>query len=224
VSESKSPMAACEDLCQELMGATDTSFTRTYGGNPESRIIWQGRNLSLIADLSPLCVGHLLLVSNHHFYSFAEVCREYSEEVLGTVARVLELYSSAFGEPVILEHGSFAGMVGSACISHAHWHILPIPAELVVTRMDADGLDHVDLEGLSGLAFATGEQIPYFYVASAEYHRLYGIGRRMQQQYLRAVAGRILGIPDPQWDWALVVRKRHLRTSISLTTDWRRDL
>lgn len=213
----------CEDFCQELSGAEDTSFYRTYGGNPASRVIARTPRLSLLADLSPLCVGHLLLVSNRHYLSFAQVVQSHRSEVADVALAVLTLYASTFGMPVVLEHGSATDAVGSACITHAHWHILPIDGALVAAQMDADGLDHVDLADLGDLGPVADRQLPYFYVAHGEYRQVYGLGRGMRSQYLRSVVGGILGIPDPEWDWALVVRKQALRSTLQATVNWKVD-
>jgi diadenosine tetraphosphate (Ap4A) HIT family hydrolase len=208
----------CEDFCQELRGSEDTSFIRTYEGEPRSRIIAASSNLTLMADLSPLCTGHLLLVSNFHYYSYAAVCRDHVEEVAQVTDLIQDLYGSTFGNPVVLEHGSSLDTSGSSCISHAHLHFLPVSADRVVEAMAEDGLKHADLSSLSDLV--AYEQVPYYYVASAGCRRVYSIDRSMKQQYLRSVAGKILGIPDPEWDWALVIRKECLRASMLATAHW----
>ena len=214
---------ACEDFCQELTGSRDTSFARTYNGEPSSRVIAASENLTLMADISPLCIGHLLLVSNYHYYSYAEVCRDHLDEVTHITDQVLTQYSSTFGDPVILEHGSSLGSGISSCISHAHWHYLPISADSVSEVMAEDGLCPSDLKSLAELTQITRQQIPYYFVANAAYRRIYHIDRVIRQQYLRSVAGSILGIPDPLWDWALVTRRRYLQASMIAAAHWRLD-
>lgn len=209
---------ACEDFCQELTGSKDTSFTRTYKGEPRSRIIAASNNLTLMVDLSPLCTGHLLLVPNFHYYSYAAVCHDHMDEVAQVAAQVQNLYGSTFGDPVILEHGSSLDTMGSSCISHAHWHFLPVSADRVFEAMAEDGLKHTDLNSLDELV--AYDQVPYYYAANAEYRRVYGIDRSMKQQYLRSVIGKVLGIPDPEWDWALVIRKECLRASMTASAYW----
>jgi diadenosine tetraphosphate (Ap4A) HIT family hydrolase len=211
---------ACGDFCQELCGVGQTSFSRTYGGYPATRIIGRTANLTLLADLSPLCVGHLLLVSDYHYLSFAEVVRDHYREVADTAVALLAVYAETFGEPTVLEHGSAVDAVGSACITHAHWHILPVDGARVAAQMTADGLDALDLGDLEDLAALADLQLPYFYVAHGGYRQVYGIGRSMRSQYLRSVVGAILGIPDPEWDWALVVRHQDLRLTMEATTAW----
>ena len=212
-------VVACEDFCTELSGSVDTSFHRTYDGDPASRVICQGQSLTLLADLSPLCTGHLLLVSNHHYLSFAEVCVNHLVEVRESLKQIRSLYSTTFGPSVIIEHGSSLNQEGASCITHAHWHILPVEPETIIAAVAKDGLTYVDLRDLSDLtAAAAGNS--YYYVSDGNIHRIYRIDRTLPQQYMRSVVGRILGIPDPQWDWALVIRKEHLRTTMRATTEW----
>ena len=211
----------CEDFCQTLIGFQDTCFLRTYNGNPASRIICRGSNLTVMADLSPLCVGHLLLVSNYHYYSYAEVCHDHLDEVMDVTSQVMNLYYSAFGDPLVLEHGSSPDSDSSSCINHAHWHFLPVSADRVFEIMTEDGLEYTELRDLGELAQIAHQQAPYYYAADSRYRRIYGINRSMRQQYLRSVVGRILEIPDPEWDWALVIRKDYLRATVAATAGWR---
>jgi hypothetical protein len=36
----------------------------------------------------------------------------------------------------------------------------------------------------------------------------------VRRQYLRSAAAEVLGIPDPEWDWSLVIRKDLLRNTV----------
>ena len=211
----------CEDFCQELSRAKDTSFNRTYLGDPPSRVICQSQNLTVLVDLSPLCIGHLLLVSNYHYLSFAEVCANHLEEVRDTVTQVLRLCSVTFGHSVILEHGSSPGAEGTSCISHAHWHIIPIDSRAIIAAIAMDGLSYVNLSRLDDLAAIVEWKTPYFYVDDGNIRRVYRGNRTLPQQYMRSIVGAVLGIPDPQWDWALAIRKEYLRKTIKAVKSWR---
>jgi diadenosine tetraphosphate (Ap4A) HIT family hydrolase len=210
--------AACEgaDLCGELAGAQDTEFARTYGGDPPSRLLGGTQNLALLADLSPLADGHVLLLPRTHHLSFVSVAREHPDELAQVLDGLVLEYGRVWGSHLtVLEHGSAPDMVGTPCIHHAHWHLLPIPADEVDRIFVRDGLEHREVDGVAGLAQGpTGE--PYFlrYAPDAGF-RLYGVGRRVKRQYLRAVAGEILGLPDPEWDWTVVQRKDSLRRTVS---------
>jgi diadenosine tetraphosphate (Ap4A) HIT family hydrolase len=216
------PGIACRGagFCQELSGDPDTEFRAVYAGDPPTRIIDRGRNFILMADMSPLCAGHLLIAPYRHYLSFAEAVRDHEHEVRHMVRRVFELYAPAFGEPVILEHGSTSAIDGSSCITHAHWHLLPLRLDDVHAVMAADGLGWSEIGGLDELA-QSGRDTAYFLCADRRRCRLYGPGRTRPRQYLRSVAGTILGIPDPEWDYAVVVRKDLLRMTMAATAGWR---
>ncbi|MFI6293085.1 hypothetical protein ACIBEJ_15960 [Nonomuraea sp. NPDC050790] len=208
------------DFCQELAGAADTTFRRVYGGWPAERIVSHGATVSLLADMSPLTYGHLLLVSNRHYVSFGEVVAECADAVTDALGEILPQYKSSFGEPVIMEHGSTKWMNGSACITHAHLHLLPLRLAQVHAVMKRDGLTSARIDGITGLRRLGVAGLPYFYCGDADSHRVYGVAQATPRQYLRSVAGRLLGIDDPEWDYAVVVRKHLLSATMEETACW----
>ncbi len=112
----------CEgsDLCQEIARYPDTSFTRTYEGDPPHRLITETTRFVLLADMSPLTVGHLLLLPKHHYFSFSALLPTLSGELRPLLSEITDLYSHTFGAPLLLEHGSSEGSDGNACVTHAH--------------------------------------------------------------------------------------------------------
>jgi diadenosine tetraphosphate (Ap4A) HIT family hydrolase len=214
-------MTHCDgsDLCSELAGASDTDFSRTYLGDPPSRVLGGTRHLSVLADLSPLTVGHLLLVPREHHLSFANVVHAYGAEVEHVASVLLPRYREVFGEPTVLEHGSSPEMRGSACVNHAHWHLLPIPGDQAAAIMARDGLSLAKLKDIKDLAAAGRRYIPYFFCLYRDQCLFAPADRRLRRQYLRSVAGEVLGIPDPSWDWSVVVRKDALRVTVKRASD-----
>jgi len=208
------------DFCQELSGAADTDFSRTYQGSPGSRIICRSENLALLADMSPLTTGHLLLVSNEHYLSFGEVVRDHATEVEDALKLIYGQYSMTFGELVVMEHGSSQEMDGSACITHAHMHFLPLRLDAVHRAMTEDGLTALELTDIKDLKRLGERGLPYFYCGDSTRHRVYGVARKMRRQYLRSIAGKLLGIADPEWDYAVVLRKELLRATLARTAGW----
>ncbi|HEX2316767.1 MAG TPA: hypothetical protein VHJ17_23680 [Thermomonospora sp.] len=204
-----------------MSGAADTEFSRTYQGNPASRIICRSPGLTLIADMSPLTVGHLLLASNEHYLSFGEVVGDHGNEVEDALGLLHDQYTATFGPPIIMEHGSSPLMDGSACITHAHMHLLPLELDAVHKAMTRDGLGASELTGVNDLKWLGRHGLPYFYCADRSRHRVYGVARTMRRQYLRSIAGELLGIADPEWDYAVVVRKELLRATLARVSGWR---
>jgi len=194
-------------------------FSTIYEGEPASRLIYKTENFRLIADLSPLTVGHLLLLPVEHYFSFAQVVEELESELTMVLCHIEPMYRETFGAFTVLEHGSFQGMRSSACISHAHWHILPLDGRQINELILGDGLVPTVLTDRKQLAIFN--DAPYFLcLFDGELH-VYRARNPMRNQYLRSVVGNIVGIDDPLWDYALVTRTELLRETVARTSIWR---
>jgi diadenosine tetraphosphate (Ap4A) HIT family hydrolase len=215
--------AGCEgaDFCEEISGASDTSFNRVYDGDPPSRRILGTENFELLADMSPLTLGHLLLLPKKHYLSFAQVVRNQADEVADVVGRVSELYAGTFCAPLVLEHGSTADANHQACITHAHLHLLPVNGGLLDDILMADGLNYRDLDSFRHLGEAPWPDSSYFLRYYEDQCRVYLSTSLDKRQYLRSVVGKILSIDDPEWDYAVVVRKSYLRSTMDMVKSWK---
>ena len=214
------PDVSCvgEDHCEELGGTQDLGFASVYRGDPPSRRILSSKKLRLIADLSPLTIGHMLLVPQDHYLSIAQAVSEIGEELTRLLRALLPVYRDAFGEPLLMEHGSSSDELSSACISHAHMHLLPIDGERVRSLLERDGLTASILPDLADLhKFGSTS---YFYCQYGSKIQVYIASGTVRGQYLRSIAGEALGIPDPFWDYSMLVRKECLRETISRCKDW----
>ncbi|MEV3921164.1 HIT family protein [Actinomadura coerulea] len=209
------------DFCQELAGSENVTFHRVYDGSPPGRIVGRGNTFALLADMSPLTWGHLLLVPNAHYVSFGALMCDHAEEVAAALKQIIPPYAATFGEPVFLEHGSTMRMDGSACVTHAHIHLLPLPFKEVNELILRDGLAPTALGDIADLEQFGHDDLPYFYCGDAAEHQVYAAVRTKPRQYLRSVAGRLLGIADPEWDYAVVVRKNVLVATMEETAHWR---
>lgn len=211
---------AGSDFCDELAGAAETCFFRTYRGDPESRLLGQTDNLAVIADLSPLMSGHILILSRAHHLNFAQVVEDYPSEFKELLNLLLPQYVQTFGRMTILEHGSAENMLNGACITHAHLHLLPISRQAVDETMESDGLHWTSFSSLQDLGKSPWTRSAYYLSGEESGFRLYGPTSGLPRQYLRSVVGAILGIPDPEWDWAVIVRRELLRETIARTSNW----
>jgi len=207
------------DFCEEISGATDTSFSRFYEGDPPSRKIYSTANFELLADMSPLVVGHLLLLPKKHYLSFAQVLAAYPRETVELIGQVTDLYRESFQEPLFLEHGSSAGQMSHACITHAHLHLLPVTGPAVDRIMVEDGLNYRDLRSFSDLSIPPWPDSAYFMRLYERRCRVY-LPTTQKRQYLRAVVGSTLSIEDPEWDYAVVMRKDDLRSTMREVRHW----
>ncbi|MGW4115089.1 HIT family protein [Actinosynnema sp. NPDC004786] len=209
------------DFCEEISGATDTAFNHFYEGNPPSRRVHSTENFEIMVDMSPLTIGHLLLLPKKHYLSFAQVLGAYSDETEGLLERVVALYTETFQrQPLIMEHGSGADQESHACITHAHLHLLPVDGTAMDDLLLRDDLAYKDLESITELAMSPWPESNYFLRFFDRRCRVYLPTVRQKRQYLRSVAGAILSIEDPEWDYAVVMRKEDLRSTMKMVAHW----
>ncbi|AVH59064.1 MULTISPECIES: HIT family protein [Streptomyces] len=202
------------DLCAELSGATFTEFSRTYQGDPHSRVLLETANFAMVVDISPLVEGHLLVVPKKHYLSFARAMLDYRHEAISVVQRARDWVRKTYGTVTLFEHGSTAGQSGGACIAHAHIHVLPVESKRLVAVMQRDELELTALPDITSWTEATESQRPYLLCSDGESSCVALLSARVRHQYLRSASAEVLGIPDPQWDWSLVVRKDLLRGTV----------
>ena len=212
------------DFCQEFGQSNDIAFNRVYEGTPASRRILSTETFELIADLSPLTVGHLLLLPRPHFFSFAQVVAEHHDSVTEFLELILPMYTLTFAAPTILEHGSTTSDDHNACITHAHWHIVPLESQPILALAHRDGLEAVELEGLRALGQLPWRRSAYYFLMHGDSATAYVPKINSPRQYIRSLIGRTLGLEDPEWDYALIVRKQLLRQTIEMTRTWSRTL
>ncbi|HYS38273.1 MAG TPA: HIT domain-containing protein [Pseudonocardiaceae bacterium] len=212
----------CEgaDLCQEIARSADNSFVRTYQGNPPSRLIFETDSFALIADMSPLVVGHLLLLPKIHYMSFSALIPDHLHELERFMSGLVPYYSATFGEPLVLEHGSASESDSNACVTHAHWHLVPVDGAEVDALIRLDDLTCAELTGMAELGGPSWRNRPYYYTSYAGEHHVYEPSPASKRQYLRSVLGRVLSIDEPEWDYALVVRKDYLRETMNRVRLW----
>jgi diadenosine tetraphosphate (Ap4A) HIT family hydrolase len=86
-----------------------------------------GSNLLLKPSRGMLTAGHLLLITEPHLESFAELPQETLPEVEQAIIHCLDYLERRFGDYVVVEHGSRGA---GGCINHAHTHLVPTAGEL----------------------------------------------------------------------------------------------
>jgi diadenosine tetraphosphate (Ap4A) HIT family hydrolase len=202
------------DLCGELGGAVESEFSRTYAGDPSSRILMTRGSLRVLADLSPLTEGHLLVVPVQHYLNFAQFMAARPDELPALTTELTPTYRRLYGDVSYLEHGSSSNMRLSACINHAHLHVLPLRTDEVISMMHRDGLEETLIGDLQGLAKHADDDLPYYLASDTQSAWMFGLGRHMAKQYLRSVAARLLQLEDGTWDWAAYIRRDLCRRTI----------
>lgn len=217
-------LGECDDsrLCHELSGSRkNIAFYEIYQGDPATRLIDQSPNFALLADISPLVEGHLLLVPKRHFNNFGLCALEptLASELSDFREISLELVQARYGPVTILEHGSSPYMGPTACVTHAHWHLVP-NAERILRVFEHDELVGSDLDSWTDLALVGDRDAPYIYCRTPSIERFYDKNLSKRHQYLRVALAETFDIDEPLWDWGLHTFTDHLRSTVkALTAD-----
>ncbi len=202
------------DLCAELSGSATTEFSRTYEGDPPSRILLETNNFAIVVDISPLVEGHLLVVPKRHYLSFASSMLDHRREAVQVTRKARDWLGRAYGSVALFEHGAASDQSGGACIAHAHVHVLPVAATGLVAVMRRDGLELTALSDITSWSEIAGTARPYLLCSDGEHSLVAFPPASVRRQYLRSAAAEVLGMPDPQWDWSLVIRRDLLRSTV----------
>ncbi|MBF6330626.1 HIT family protein [Nocardia transvalensis] len=200
------------DLCAEFSGTTDTEFTRTYFPMVR-RCLAETADSVAVVDLSPLVVGHVLVCPRAHYFSAAQAIADITCDFGRFLERFLRVYAHIFGGFTLLEHGSTAAM-RTACISHAHVHVLPLALEPIIGRMSYDGLSLTLLDSWQGVIDLCLDRSPYYLAADGDRFFVARPPQRLISQYLRVVAGAAAAIPPEECDWAVVIRHEIFQRTI----------
>jgi diadenosine tetraphosphate (Ap4A) HIT family hydrolase len=202
------------EFSAELDGHTrDSHFSALYGGNPPSRVVAQTQHLAVLVDLSPLTEGHLLIVPRREVPAFADLDAPASADWDNLESQLRQRLTEEWRHPTIFEHGSSSKMHGSACITHAHLHLVPAALGLVA-RLADDGVQFLPVGGLDEVSEAIGPDRPYLYVQEPGSQGMVAAADLDQRpsQYLRRQAAQALGLDEP--DWEVVVRHDLLRETV----------
>ena len=175
----------------------------------DSHVVDESRNFVTIASLGALVPGYVLIVPRVHVFSMASLdaplraeLYQYEQKMHGRVAR-------RWRRATLFEHGSCAkpGTATGACISHAHWHLLPGGFDLdgwqVKFRRAGTFDDIAEADRRHGyLAFRTVGGQWYFDVT-----------HQPPSQYFRRIIVAQLGQPA-EWDYLAHLGLDQLRDTI----------
>ncbi|GAA3348927.1 hypothetical protein GCM10020358_69250 [Amorphoplanes nipponensis] len=211
------------DHCDSMGWSDDEVFNSIYVGEPPHRVVLSVPGLRLIVDVSPLVAGHLLLVPERHYLSFGHLVPDLAGVVNALVRRLRQAYVDVFGRMAVIEHRSSTTMP-SACITHAHWHLLPVDGKQIRRHIVNDGLKPARIQTFEDLHRYASANQSYYYCSDGNSHDVFVADRTIRPQYLRSVVGRMLDIPDPEWDWSVVVRRHLMRETMRLTSGWAHEL
>ena len=201
-------------ICADQIGDMRHSGIAQLYGESVRRIsfLYVSRALLLIPGPGSLSAGYMILAPRGHYLRFAEL----GVKSLREAQMIMQVATEALAELgpyVIFEHGSGSRADrGSACVVHAHLHLLPVPDPERVHAELEGRFDSTDLSGLAGISSLRCEE-PYLFVSSPEKRAAYH-GAAMESQLIRKLAASQLGI-DEEWNWRTHPRREQFLETLA---------
>lgn len=157
-------------------------------------------DLLLFPTLGAFVPGYSLLTPREHHLSFAQVASNAPSETAKAATDARDLIESVYGTTIVAEHGVGTCATGSACVSHAHLHFIPVPdPQAVLERYERIGGPGQTIGSITDLATKAGGAYLYLSI-TPEDHRVWRPAG-FERQFVRKVCSDLHGIGD-EWDWA----------------------
>jgi len=201
-------MANCP-FCQELQSRRLPEFC---DAGIDSRVLHETDRFVVMADISPLVPGHVMIVPKAHILCFGSVEVTARDEFAGIVDTARTVLREHFGPSVVLEHGTSSLEPVADHVTHAHLHIVPAAIDIRDSLRNYNTTTIASLSDLSSWA-ARDEAYIYFESSAGERvvaDRIAGIKRL----FIRSEVAKRVGVPDPLWDWRRHILSDNLRATV----------
>lgn len=159
-------------------------------------ILYEDDNLFITFDISPLCPGHLLIVSQEHYNSFANAPLEVQHSLKQVLNAISE--NPFYEDMLFFEHGAVFPGTGGASIDHAHMHVLPLNLDLK-KAIEEDSLYSNKIKYSDEVLNSLARKQPYLWVGSTvENSSIYYVND-LTSQYLRKKAMELQNSENYNW-------------------------
>jgi diadenosine tetraphosphate (Ap4A) HIT family hydrolase len=176
-----------------------TEFAALSCRGQRTRVICEVSGWVLLPTVGCFTPGYCLFMPLDHIDAVADATPAELRLVGEAVENMRALISGAFGTVIVAEHGPRGCDLGAGCCTHAHLHLIPVPAaEEVTTAYLTTGGPGRHLEDLAHLSGAIDD--PYLYLSPRPGEHLLWPSARFSRQYVRRVCAAQHGVGG-EFDW-----------------------
>lgn len=191
-------------LCAEHRGQPDKDgLQRSIGGPYERRVLDEVDDAFCVPSLGPLGHAHVLVCPVRHVQALTALTDWEIGAVDDLAGRVRSRMREIYGSNVIaFEHGGcFSDRPLTACIEHAHLHLVALPESTEVELPQGHRWENcgTSLKDVKSVAKGSAE---YLMVSSAEGKAFVATDGPFQSQLMRRVIAEALG-GDQSWNWRI---------------------
>jgi len=196
-------------FCRELRSGRLPDFCNAA---IDSRILRETDRFVVLADISPLVPGHVMIVPKAHILCYGAVEAAAQDEFSCIVNATRTILREHYGPSVILEHGTSSLEPVADHVTHAHLHIVPADIDIRDSLVNFNTTTIASLSDLSRWA-ARDEGYVYFESCSGERivaDQIVDIPRL----FIRREIAKRVGLADPLWDWRRHLLSDNLRSTV----------
>lgn len=163
----------------------------------EDTILFENENIYVQVDISPLCLGHILIITNDHYLNFFETSNEIKKDVIKIKDKIKEIYKQVYNADVLFfEHGSAQSGYAGASINHAHLHCIPYKFDISDSLYNLLG-EPIECDILSSYDF--NNEFSYIYLESEQNGNLIYKVNKLPSQFLRRLLSVNYGNNEYLW-------------------------
>lgn len=170
----------------------------------------------MLADYAPLVPGHVVVVPVEYVLSLAAARPAAIAEVEPVVARLRSILGELYGDDfLVVEHGSSLDMPArSACVLHAHLHVLPVSFDFS-DDLRSRNVSIVEASDVTDALSRAPRTHPYLLWGNESWTRFAPLTATsdVPRQYARELIARHLEIEA--WDWNAFPVKPLLRQTVA---------
>lgn len=162
----------------------------------EECVLFESDTLYVGVDISPLCRGHVLLITREHYFNFYELPWRIKKEVQKLQNCLRKLYKEIYGKNILFfEHGSNKPGTAGSSIDHAHLHCIPFDGDVKETLDVLLGMG-VECDILKESEYKN--EFSYVYIDDGENKIIYKV-ENLDSQFLRRILTEQLHEQDYLW-------------------------
>lgn len=178
-------------------------------------MLFSNDKLYVIVDISPLCLGHILIIPKHHYLNFYEMPYNIKKDVIKLKENIIKVYKKVYNSDVLFfEHGSAQSQYAGSSIDHAHLHCIPYQIDIEETLNKTLGKP-IQCDILAPSNF--NNDFSYIYLESKKNGKVIYKVNKLQHQFLRKLILEKLGDNNFQWQEKCTTPDsiKHLKQTIS---------
>ena len=188
------------EYLKECPFCKDTRFNNNKSVNlpTEDSILFENNNIYVQVDISPLCLGHILIIPNKHYLNFFETSNEIKKDVNKLKENIKRIYRQVYNVDVIFfEHGSAKSGYAGASIDHAHLHCIPNKFDINESLNKLLG-NPIECDIFSS-AYQFNNEFSYIYLEGPQDRKIIYKVEKLPSQFLRSLICKKLGNTNYLW-------------------------